>query len=68
MMIFLRYLFLGLLALCLLVLALANRGAVTLRLLPEEIGTRLGLDLSITLPLFIVLFIAKTREIGRAHV
>ena len=55
---FLRYLFLGLFGLCLLILALANRGAVTLRLLPEDLGSAVGLDMAVTLPLFIVLFLA----------
>ena len=55
---FLRYLFLGLLALVLLVLALANRAPVTLRLLPEDIGSYLGLTAGFTAPLFVVLFLA----------
>lgn len=55
---FLRYLFLGLLALCLVVLALANRSMVTLRLVPEDMGGMVGLNLSITWPLFVVIFIA----------
>ena len=55
---FLRYLFLGVLALVLLVLALANRGLVTLRILPEDMGTMLGIEPSLTLPLFIVIFLA----------
>ncbi len=55
---FIRYLFLGLLALCLLILALANRAPVTLRIVPEDMAAYVGLDLSVTLPLFIVLFLA----------
>ncbi|MCK0167549.1 LapA family protein [Jannaschia sp. S6380] len=55
---FLRYLFLGLLALCLLILALANRGAVTLRLLPEDVGTYIGFGQGFTAPLFVVIFLA----------
>ena len=55
---FLRYLFLGVLALVLLVLALANRGLVTLRILPEDMGNMLGIEPSLTLPLFIVIFLA----------
>ncbi|WP_299814384.1 LapA family protein [uncultured Jannaschia sp.] len=55
---FLRYLFLGILALILLVLALANRGAVTLRLLPEDIGAYLGTGQGFTAPLFVVIFLA----------
>ena len=55
---FVRYLFLGVLALVLLVLALANRGAVTLRLLPEDIGAYIGTGQGITAPLFVVIFLA----------
>ena len=55
---FLRYLFLGVLALILLVLALANRAPVTLRLLPEDVGAYLGLTGAFTAPLFIVIFLA----------
>ncbi|MFO6464093.1 LapA family protein [uncultured Jannaschia sp.] len=55
---FLRYLFLGLLAFLLLVLALANRGAVTLRLLPEGLSDYVGAGAGITLPLFVVIFAA----------
>ncbi|MEL6587843.1 MAG: LapA family protein [Pseudomonadota bacterium] len=53
---FLRYLFLGLLAVVLLVLALANRELVTLRVLPEGLG--LGPLTSVTVPLFLVIFLA----------
>lgn len=54
----LRYLFLGLLGLCLLVLALANRGIVTLRLLPEDLGYAFGIDPSVSLPLFVIVFLS----------
>lgn len=57
---FLRYLFLGALGLVLLVLALANRAPVTLRLLPEDIGAYLGLRAGFTAPLFVVFFLAMT--------
>ena len=52
----LNYIFLGVVGLGLLVLALANRGMVTLRLLPEEMGAFLGLTWAIQLPLFLVVF------------
>lgn len=55
---FLRYLFLGVLALILLVLALANRAPVTLRVLPEDLGNYLGLTAAFTAPLFVVFFLA----------
>ena len=54
---FLRILFLGALAFVLLVLALANRGMVTLRLLPETLAGYVGSG-SVTLPLFVVIFAA----------
>lgn len=52
----LRYLFLALLAICLLIVALANREAVTVNLLPDEIAAFAGVDPSISLPLFLVIF------------
>lgn len=55
---FLRYLFLGVLALVLLVLALANREFVTLRVLPEDLGSYLGLTAAFSAPLFVVIFLA----------
>ncbi|UWQ17628.1 LapA family protein [Jannaschia sp. M317] len=55
---FIRYLFLGLLAFVLIVLALANRSVVTLRLLPEDLGLSLGYGQGVTLPLFVVIFLA----------
>ena len=55
---FIRYVFLGLLALVLMVLALANRAPVTLRLLPEDLGLALGFGQGLTVPLFVVIFAA----------
>ena len=55
---FLRYLFLGVLALVLLVLALANRAPATLRVLPEDLGAYLGVTGAFTAPLFVVFFLA----------
>lgn len=52
----LRYLCLGLLAIALLTVALANRAPVTLRLLPEDVGAFLGLGGAIEMPLFLVIF------------
>lgn len=54
---FLRVLFLGLLALILLVLALANRQMVTLRLLPETFADYVGIG-GLSMPLFAVIFLA----------
>ena len=52
----LRLVFLGLVGLALLIVALANRGPVTLRLLPEETGAFFGLGGGVELPLFLVIF------------
>jgi len=52
----LRWGFLTVLALVLVALALANRGLVTLRLLPDEAGRFLGMQWSLELPLFLVIF------------
>lgn len=53
---YIKLLFLVALGLCLLVLALANRASVTLRLLPKEVEAFLGGDWSINLPLFLIIF------------
>ena len=55
---YIRYAFLGALAVVLISVAMANRGAVELRLLPDELATPLGLAWSIELPLFVVIFAA----------
>jgi uncharacterized integral membrane protein len=55
---YVRYGFLGVLAVVLISVALANRGVVALRLLPETLAVPLGLDWTINLPLFIVIFAA----------
>lgn len=51
-----RYLFLAALAVVLITVALANRTIVTLNLLPAELGAMIGIDFSISLPLFAVIF------------
>ena len=53
---YLKYLFLLVLAGSLLTVALANRGEVTLNLLTPELETLAGFALSITLPLYAVVF------------
>ena len=53
---YLRLLFLGLLGLCLLVIALANRAPVSVRLLPEDLAALTGLTWAMELPLFLVIF------------
>ena len=55
---YLRYLVLAVLAIILVTVALANRGPLTLRLLPEDMSGLLGLSLQITLPAFVVLLLA----------
>jgi lipopolysaccharide assembly protein A len=53
---YLRLLILGLLGLMLLVVALANRAPVPVRLLPEDLAALTGLTWAAELPLFIVIF------------
>lgn len=52
---YIRYAFLATLGVVLISVALANRGVVTLNLLPEPLAQLLGLHYSITLPLFVVI-------------
>lgn len=53
---YLRYLFLALLAICLVTIAMANRSMVTLRLMSEQLGDLIGVQGTVTLPLFLVIF------------
>lgn len=53
---YIRYAFLAIVAIVLISVALANRGLVTLQLLPNDIADLLGLQRTISLPLFIVIF------------
>lgn len=53
-----RLSFVVLLALCLVAVALANRGIVTLSAFPANFGQYLGGTWTINLPLFLVIFIA----------
>lgn len=53
---YIRYGFLAAVAVVLITVALANRGPVTLHLLPEDVSGFLGFSWAITLPLFIVIF------------
>lgn len=55
---YLRYGFLVIAALALVLLSLANREMVTLRLLPPDIGGFLGLTGEWSLPLFVVILVA----------
>ncbi|MFN3970175.1 MAG: lipopolysaccharide assembly protein LapA domain-containing protein [Gemmobacter sp.] len=53
---YVKYLFLALLAATLVIVALANRDPVTLRALPTDLAAVAGVDWSIELPLFLVIF------------
>ena len=53
---YLRYAFLLALAAVLIVIAFANRGTVTLRLLPEGIGRHWSLGAAWEVPLFLIIF------------
>jgi putative membrane protein len=53
---YVRYAFLALLAVALITVALANREAVTLHLLPAGVSGFLGLSWQLTLPLFVIIF------------
>ena len=55
---YIRYAFLGALAVVLISVAMANRAPVELRLLPDELATPLGLAWSMEIPLFLVIFAA----------
>ena len=53
---YIRYLFLLCLAVVLIAVALANRGAVELKLLPDGLARVAGIDPGTSLPLFVVIF------------
>jgi len=52
-----RYSFWAVVALCLIIVGLANRDFVTLRAMPQALADLLGISPDIELPLFVVLFI-----------
>ena len=53
---YLRYAFWGILGLTLLIVATANRGAVTVNVLPGELADFAGWNYAVQLPLFLVIF------------
>ncbi len=53
---YIRYAFYLLIGICLFTLAIANRGLVTLHLLPEQLAGFVGLPNTLQLPLFLVIF------------
>lgn len=52
-----RYAFWAVVALCLILIGLANRDPVTVRAMPVWLSDLLGLSPDVTLPLFVVIFI-----------
>jgi len=54
---FIKLGFWGIVAICLVILGMANRDIVTLRAMPEVLATPLGVSPDIQLPLFMALFI-----------
>lgn len=57
-MFYLRFGFLGALAIVLVTVALANRGPVTFSLLPADLASLIGFGWAVTLPLYLVIFVA----------
>ena len=55
---YIRYVVLAVLAIVMVTVAIANRGPLTLRLLPEEMEGLLGFSWQITLPAFVTLLLA----------
>ena len=53
---YIRYAFLAVLAIILVSVALANRGLVTLQLLPTGLSDLVGMNRTVDLPLFLVIF------------
>ncbi|EPX77129.1 lipopolysaccharide assembly protein LapA domain-containing protein [Litoreibacter arenae] len=53
---YIRYVFMAVVGLSLILVALANRGLVTIKVLPAEMAAYLGQPLSYDLPLFVVIF------------
>ena len=52
-----RYAFWALVALCLVVVGLSNRGVVTVRAMPETFAAPLGVTAAMDMPLFVVIFL-----------
>jgi uncharacterized integral membrane protein len=64
----LRIVLLALLAISLLLIALANRGPVEVKLLPEDLAVLLGFQAAATLPLYFVIFAAIALGVGVGYV
>jgi NADH:ubiquinone oxidoreductase subunit 4 (subunit M) len=54
---YIKYTFWGVVAICLVIVGMANRGVVTLRAMPEALATPLGISPDIEMPLFMAIFI-----------
>lgn len=54
---YIKYTFWGIVAICLVIVGMANRDIVTLRAMPEALATPLGLSPDIQMPLFMAIFI-----------
>lgn len=55
---YIRYLVLGVIAVALITVAVANRGPLTIRLLPEALEGLFGLSWQVTFPAFLILLAA----------
>ena len=53
---YIRYLFLACLGVALIAVALANRNMVSLKLMPDGLSRIVGMNQTIDLPLFVVIF------------
>jgi len=54
---YIKYTFWVIVAICLIIVGMANRGIVTLRAMPETLAGPLGISPDIQMPLFMVIFI-----------
>lgn len=54
---YIRYTFWAIVAICLVIVGMANREIVTLRAMPEALATPLGISPDIQMPLFMAIFI-----------
>lgn len=57
---YIRYAFLGALGIILISVSLANRGMVTLNLMPDALAELAGFNLGVSLPLFVVILVGIT--------
>ncbi len=54
---YIKYTFWAIVAICLVIVGMANRGIVTLRAMPEALAAPLGISPDIDMPLFMAIFI-----------